>query len=114
MDCELLPLVEVAELLGVRHQVVRSYLQDHTLLASVGTDKVRRIPRCFLDEHSQPVTPVAALRGTAILLLDGGMSEAEAVEWLLAENDSLGTSPIAALRAGRVHEVRRVAACLAL
>jgi len=34
------------------------------------------------------------------------------MRWLLNADDSLGTSPIAALRAGRKAEVRRVAQAL--
>ena len=37
----------------------------------------------------------------------------EAMDWLLEEEDSLGTSPILALRDGRKREVRRVAQALA-
>ena len=47
------------------------------------------------------------------MLSDAGFSDAEALEWLLGEEDSLGTTPIAALRAGRKAEVRRVAQALA-
>ena len=47
------------------------------------------------------------------MLSDAGFSDAEALEWLLDEEESLGTTPIAALRAGRKAEVRRVAQALA-
>ena len=57
--------------------------------------------------------PVPELHGTAIVLADAGFTDAEALEWLIGEDDSLGTSPIAALRAGRKAEVRRVAQALA-
>ena len=57
--------------------------------------------------------PLPELHGTAVVLADAGFSDAEALEWLLGEEDSLGTSPIAALRAGRKSEVRRVAQALA-
>jgi hypothetical protein len=53
------------------------------------------------------------LHGTANVLSDAGFSDAEALDWLLDEEDSLGTTPIAALRAGRKAEVRRVAQALA-
>jgi Rv2175c C-terminal domain of unknown function len=39
--------------------------------------------------------------------------EEGAVNWLLSDEDSLGTAPIDALRAGRKAEVRRVAQALA-
>ena len=37
----------------------------------------------------------------------------EAIDWLLSDEDSLGTSPVQALLAGRKAEVRRVAQALA-
>ena len=51
--------------------------------------------------------------GTVTLLADVGFADDEAVEWMLEVEPSLGTSPIAALRAGRKAEVRRVAQALA-
>ena len=43
------------------------------------------------------------------MLGDSGFNDDEAMHWLLSPEDSLGTSPIEALRAGRKAEVRRVA-----
>jgi hypothetical protein len=48
-----------------------------------------------------------------VLLADSGFTDDEAMRWLLDVDDSLGTSPIEALRAGRKAEVRRVAQALA-
>jgi len=56
--------------------------------------------------------PLGELRGTLVLLGDLGFSDDEAIDWLLGPEDSLGTSPIEALRAGRKAEVRRVAQAL--
>ena len=47
------------------------------------------------------------------MLADAGFTDDEAIDWLLDEEDSLGTTPIEALRAGRKAEVRRVAQALA-
>jgi hypothetical protein len=55
---------------------------------------------------------LAALQGTLTVLADDGFSDAEAIVWLFRHEESLGTSPIAALRAGRKTEVRRVAQAL--
>jgi hypothetical protein len=52
------------------------------------------------------------LRGTIVVLGDAGFSDDEAIHWLLNPDDSLGDTPIAALRAGRKAEVRRVAQAL--
>ena len=45
--------------------------------------------------------------------VDARFSDDEAMDWLLEPEESLGTSPIEALRAGRKAEVRRVAQALA-
>ena len=57
--------------------------------------------------------PLGELRGTIVVLGDAGFNDDEAIHWLLTEEDSLGVAPIAALRAGRKAEVRRVAQALA-
>ncbi|KTR50913.1 Rv2175c family DNA-binding protein, partial [Curtobacterium oceanosedimentum] len=62
----------------------------------------------FLDDAE----PLPELRGTLIVLADNGFSDDEAVRWMLSEEPALGTSPIAALHAGRKAEVRRVAQSL--
>ena len=53
------------------------------------------------------------LRGTLTLLSDNGFDDEEAMDWMLEDDEALGTSPIEALRAGRSSEVRRVAQALA-
>lgn len=57
--------------------------------------------------------PLSSLRGTIIVLQDAGFSDDEAIDWLLAPEDTIGVAPIEALRAGRKSEVRRVAQTLA-
>jgi hypothetical protein len=47
-----------------------------------------------------------------VVLGDSGFTDDEAMHWLLETEDSIGMSPIAALRAGRKAEVRRVAQAL--
>ena len=68
------------------------------------------VPEEFLDG----VEPLTDLRGTLVLLADDGFSDDEAMQWMLEVDDTLESSPIAALRAGRKAEVRRVAQALAL
>ncbi len=58
--------------------------------------------------------PLGELRGTLVVLGDSGFNDDEAMRWLLGDEESLGTSPIEALRAGRKAEVRRVAQALGL
>jgi len=99
---------EVAERYGMKLSQIHRLIEERALLAS-RIDGVVMVPEPFLGESE----PLRELRGTILLLLDDGFSETEAMAWLLGEEDSLGTSPIAALRAGRKAEVRRVAQALA-
>ncbi|PYG02019.1 hypothetical protein SAMN05216184_101484 [Georgenia satyanarayanai] len=111
-------LPEVAELLDVRLRDVRDLLRDHHL---AGTRPQEGgpflVPRDFLltveDGAAQPA-PVPSLRGTLMQLTDTGFTVDEAVEWLLSEQEELGATPIAALRAQRIHEVRRLAQTFAV
>jgi hypothetical protein len=105
---EWLTVPELVELLGQSPSRIRRLIDDRHLLAT-RIDGVLKVPALFLRDGA----PLPELHGTAIVLSDGGFSDAEALEWLLSEEDSLGTTPIAALRAGRKSEVRRVAQALA-
>jgi len=105
---EWLTVPDLVEMLGQTPSRIRKLIDDHHLLAA-RVDGVLKVPAEFLRDGA----PVPELHGTAIVLADAGFTDAEALEWLIAEDDSLGTSPIAALRAGRKSEVRRVAQALA-
>ena len=87
---------------------VRRLLDDHYLVGK-RIDGVLKVPADFVDGSE----PVHELHGTLIVLADNGFTDEEAVDWLLTVEDSLGVSPIVALRAGRKAEVRRVAQALA-
>lgn len=99
---------EIAERFDIRASQVRRLIEEHQLLAR-RIDGVLKVPESFLGETE----PMRELRGTVLLLLDDGFSEDEALDWLLAPEDSLGVPPIEALRNGRKSEVRRVAQSLA-
>lgn len=110
-------LPEVADLLGVRLRDVRRALADRRLLAARAADGgPLRVPAEFLvaEPGSGRVAVLEPLRGTATVLADAGLDDEAAVRWLLDPYESLGTSPVDALRSGRVHEVRRAAQVLAL
>lgn len=86
---------------------VRRLLEEQHLIVS------RRygapaMPALFLFEGQ----PLGSLRGTIIALHDVGFDADETIDWLLAEEDSLGRSPIDALRAGHKSAVRRLARTL--
>ena len=102
-----LTIPDLTELLGLKVSQVRRLIEDRALLAR-RVDGVWRVPGLFI----KGTEPLGELRGTLVLLGDLGFSDDEAIDWLLGPEDSLGTSPIEALRAGRKAEVRRVAQAL--
>jgi hypothetical protein len=104
-----LSVPDVCERLNLSPGKVHRLIEERALLATK-RDGVLKIPSLFLvgDE------PLGELRGTAVVLLDGGFSDDGAIEWLLTHHEVLGTSPIDALRSGRKTEVRRLAQTLAL
>lgn len=102
-----LTLPDVAELMGVPVTKVRRLIEDRHLLAT-RVDGVLRIPEDFLrDGHT-----LTELHGTFILLHDVGFTDAEIYDWMFTVEESLKTTPIEALRAGRKAEVRRIAQAL--
>lgn len=106
-----LSIPEVAEALNLRGRDVRSMLQDKGLLAiRRGEHNALAIPDVFLQERDGVCDVVRGLKGTITLLADAGLSDDEAMSWLLNTEESLGASPIDALRAGNIHPVRRAAA----
>jgi hypothetical protein len=102
-----LTVPDLVEQLGIGVSKVRRLIEDRALLAS-RVDGVWRVPELFLRDGE----PLPELRGTLIVLADSGFSDDEAMHWILEPDESLGTSPIEALRAGRKAEVRRVAQAL--
>jgi hypothetical protein len=102
-----LSVPELVETLGIGVSRVRRLIEDGTLLASK-VDGVWKVPELFIRDNE----PLADLRGTLIVLKDSGYSDDEAMNWLLSVDDSIGLSPVEALRAGRKAEVRRVAQAL--
>lgn len=105
---ELLTLPEVAQRLGIRVNRVRQLIRDRAL-ATVEADGSPYVPAAFLDEEGV----LRHLAGVLTVLRDGGYSDAEAVAWLFAEDESLPGTPIAALHEKRHHEVNRRAQAMA-
>ncbi|MBX3195919.1 MAG: DNA-binding protein [Microbacteriaceae bacterium] len=98
---------DLVEVLGIPQGKVRRLLDEHALLA-VRRDGVLMVPADFIVDGE----PLGDLRGTLIVLADAGFSDDEAMNWLLTEEESLGSTPIDALRERRRSEVRRVAQAL--
>lgn len=106
-----LTLPEVAERLGIVVTRVRDLLDDrHLLAARRGPNDALHVPETFLIERPDgAVSTIPTFRGTATLLADAGLSDDEALRWMMAFHDELGEAPIDALRAGKRSHVRRVA-----
>ena len=117
-DFTWLTLNEAAAYLGVEAKVIRSWLKDSSLVALPSPDDGKlRIPQDFLvrgESEGDYAGPLETLHGTVILLHDGGFTDADAVNWLLEPEESLGDTPLNALKAGRKKAVRRVAGALAM
>lgn len=110
-------LPDVATRLGIADRQVRSLVRDGKLLAfRVGPNKALAVPEDFIvadpdnpgREHVLP-----ALRGSLTQLADSGYDDVETLRWLYTHEESLDSTPIAALRGGRVATVRRAAQGLA-
>lgn len=105
---EWLTLPELVEILAEPLGRVRRLFDEQYLIGSRRNGPLA-VPAVFL----QGAQPLPSLRGTVIVLKDAGFSDDEAIDWLLVVEDSIGRSPIAALRDGHKSEVRRVARALA-
>jgi hypothetical protein len=103
-----LTVPDVCERFGVTPGRIHRFVEERALLG-MKLNGVFVIPEVFLNAAE----PLPDLRGTALVLLDGGCSEEGAIEWLLKDNDVLGTRPIDAIWQGRKTEVRRLALTLA-
>jgi hypothetical protein len=104
-----LTVPDVAEILGLPIGKVHRLLQEHSLIG-IKRDGILNIPAEIIVDGE----PLHSLKGTVSVLLDAGFTLESACEWLYTENDSLETTPMAALLAGRRAEIRRLAQALAL
>src|SRR6478735_3860015 len=112
-DAEWLTVPDFADALGVTASYVRDLLRDGALVAERrGERNTVQIPAGFLAEGEHGVTILTTLQGTLTMLSDAGLDDSESIEWLLAHNDELGTSPLGALREGKRAPVRRAAQTL--
>ena len=99
---------DLVEDLGEPLGRVRRLIDEHYLVGSRRSG-VFAVPSVFIVDGQ----PLSSLRGTIIVLQDAGFSDDELIDWLLAEDETLGRSPIASLLAGHKSEVRRLARTLA-
>lgn len=120
---EWLTVPDVAERLDVEVSKVRRLLEERRIVGVRGGEPpVLRVPAAFLvpgnlanpaqrgaADEAPAWTVLAALQGTFTVLADVGFDDVGAIRWLFTEDDSLGSTPMAALLAGRKSAVRRVA-----
>jgi len=102
-----LTIPDVAEILDLPLGKVHRLIEDH-FLVETRIDGVRKVPADAIQDGE----PLASLRGTLFVLFDAGFSTDEALEWLYTEEESLGTTPMAALVSGKKAPVRRAAQAL--
>ncbi len=104
-----LPLAEVAELIGLSVNKVRQLLRDGQLLA-VRRDIALMVPADFFVDGQA----VKGLTGLLTVLADAGFSRTEMLRWLYEADDTLpGSTPINALRTNHGTEVKRRAQAMA-
>lgn len=104
-DVEVLPLPEVAQLLGLATSRVQQLLRDGQLLALRRGDELV-VPAEFLAP-GEAAAVVKGLAGTVTLLRDARYADEEILRWLFTEDETLPGSPIEALRSNRGREVKR-------
>jgi hypothetical protein len=104
---EWLTMPDLVEAMDVPLSRVRRMLDESQLIGS-RRHGAFAVPAVFLvDGH-----PLPSLRGTVFALRDAGLTDDEAIDWLLAPDDTIGRAPLTALLAGHKSEVRRVARTL--
>lgn len=103
-----LTIPDLVERMDLSPSRIRRLIDDHSIAAK-RVDGILCIPESFLD--GSEVRP--ELRGTIIVLNDQGYKGEDVVDWLTSYEESLKTTPIDALIAGRKAEVRRIAQALA-
>lgn len=102
-----LTIDEASDQLGISSSKVRRLIEEHVLF-SARVDKQPMIPAHLIQNGE----PLASIRGTMLMLIDMDFTAEEAVQWLYAENENLGTTPIKALLQGHKAPVRRAAQTL--
>lgn len=105
----LLTVPEYAERLGVPVTRVFDLLGEHKILA-VLRDGKKLIPEAFISRKG---TTNRFVPGVIALLADGGYSDAEILQYLFTEDETLPGRPIDALHGHLAREVMRRAQALA-
>lgn len=99
-----LTVPDLVDMLSLPVGRIHRLIEDHRLPATR-----RNGPLQVPADAVRNGEPMPEVRGTLLVLLDLGLTSEEAVDWLINEDDALGTTPLTALRQNRKAEVRRVA-----
>lgn len=102
----LLPLPDVAEMMGLIVTRVHQLLRDRELIA-VRRDGVIGIPKEFFNSEGEIAKH---LTGLITVMRDGKYTDEEILEWIYTEDDTLPGRPIDALHGDLAREVIRRAA----
>ncbi|MFT3715473.1 MAG: Rv2175c family DNA-binding protein [Gordonia sp. (in: high G+C Gram-positive bacteria)] len=107
-DAEVYDLDEVADRLGVSPGRVRTLIRDHNLLAA-SRDGVPVVPALFFGDGDDDGHRGLAkhFEGLVTILLDGGYTRDDALEWFFTVQDDLGMHPAQALHTHSAREVIR-------
>ena len=104
---------EFADQLGLTASDVRDLLREGALVAvRRGDSNTVQLPAGFIIPGDVAPHIIPTLRGTLTLLRDAGFDDEGAIGWLLADEPTLGMSPLAALQLGQRAQVRRLAQAL--
>lgn len=101
-DADTLTVNQVADRLHVSSNRVRTLIRDHHLLA-VSRGGEPAVPALFFDDLGL----VKHYTGLVEVLLDGGYTRDEVLDWMFTEQDDLGMHPAAALHTHSAREVIR-------
>ncbi|WP_017794472.1 Rv2175c family DNA-binding protein [Leucobacter salsicius] len=107
-ETEMLTIADLVELFDASPGRIHRLIEDH-YLAAVRVNGVLSVPAVFVQGNE----PLPALRGTILVLLDAGLSEEQAFDWIMSNNEELGERPIDSLLRGHKAAVRRATQALA-
>ncbi|WP_237249206.1 Rv2175c family DNA-binding protein [Spelaeicoccus albus] len=108
---EWLTVPDLADELGTDAAQVRRMVEVREIVGVKRTERnIFSVPAAFIAGGAV----VKNLKGTLTVLSDSGLTDAESIEWLFTDDDSLPGTPIDALRRGVKTEIRRRAQALAL